>query len=151
MYQTWQTKKWYNTKLKPEKIILGIWKWNLQSKIDFQQIPNSGSTRHFIGPCYGSKNCLMPQFQKSTEISNRTLFLDHVTMLPKITVKYGGPCISSKTLCSRNFQNVKLKKHGVEILQFARFYMKSNFGAFKQSKMSFLALLEVLNFNSSKF
>ena len=59
--------------------------------------------------------------------------------------------ISSKTLCSRNFQNVKLKKHGVEILQFARFYMKSNFGAFKQSKMSFLALLEVLDFNSSKF
>ena len=32
-----------------------------------------------------------------------------------------------------------------------RFYMKSNFGEFKQSKMSFLALLEALNFNFSKF
>ena len=29
--------------------------------------------------------------------------------------------------------------------------MKSNFGEFKRSKMSFLALLEVLNFNFSKF
>ena len=32
-----------------------------------------------------------------------------------------------------------------------RFYVKSNFGEFKRSKMSFLALLEVLNFNFSKF
>ena len=40
------------------------------------------------------------------------------------------------------------------MLQFAchtDFYMKSNFGELKQSKMSFLALLEVLDFNSSKF
>ena len=32
-----------------------------------------------------------------------------------------------------------------------RFYVKSNFAKFKKSKMSFLALLEVLNFNFSKF
>ena len=40
------------------------------------------------------------------------------------------------------------------MLQFAchtDFYMKSNFGELKQSKMSFLALLEVLNFNFIKF
>ena len=39
----------------------------------------------------------------------------------------------------------------MEILQFARFYMKSSFVEFKQSKMSFLALLEVLNFDFGKF
>ena len=32
-----------------------------------------------------------------------------------------------------------------------RFHVKSNFGEFKWSKMTFLALLEVLNFNFSKF
>ena len=31
-----------------------------------------------------------------------------------------------------------------------RFYMKLNFGEFKYSRMSFLALLEVLNFDFSK-
>ena len=32
-----------------------------------------------------------------------------------------------------------------------RFYVKSNFGEFKWSKISFLAFLEVLNFNFSEF
>ena len=32
-----------------------------------------------------------------------------------------------------------------------RFYVKSNFGEFKQSKMSFLVILEALNFDFSKF
>ena len=44
-------------------------------------------------------------------------------------------------LCSRNFQNVKLRLQDT-ILQPFRFYMKSNFGKFKWSEMSILAILE---------
>ena len=37
------------------------------------------------------------------------------------------------------------------ILPLLRFYVKSNFGKFKRSKMAFFAILEVLNFDFSKF
>ena len=42
--------------------------------------------------------------------------------------------ITCKALCSRNFQNVKLRLDFVTIIILLRFYVKSNFGEFKQSK-----------------
>ena len=60
----------------------------------------------------------------------------------------------SKALCSRHFQNVKLMLHFVEI---AWFYCHSDFtwnqilANSNGSKMSFLTILELLNFDVSKF
>ena len=36
-----------------------------------------------------------------------------------IDIEYQNTCTIIYTLCSRNFQNVKLRQNGVEILQFA--------------------------------
>ena len=46
---------------------------------------------------------------------------------------------------------VPLFERTFDLLLSLRFYVKSNFGEFRWSKMSFLAILEVLNFDSSKF
>ena len=46
-----------------------------------------------IGPYYYSNNCLMSQFQKSTQIFSWILCKDYVTMLPKTTLRVGWPCI----------------------------------------------------------
>ena len=59
-----------------------------------------------------------------------------------------------QALCSRNVQNVNFRLHSVEILQS---YCHSNFtwnqilGNSNGQKMSFLAILEFLNFDFSKF
>ena len=74
---------------KPEKTTF----WNLKMEFTEQNWFSANSKFwHFLGPYYGSNNCLMSQFQKSTQIFNWNLFQDHATMLQKITVKYGGPC-----------------------------------------------------------
>ena len=52
---------------------------------------------------------------------------------------------TTKPLCSRIFQNVKLSS------QLLRIYVNSNFGKFKRSKLSILAILEVLNLDVNKF
>ena len=58
------------------------------------------------------------------------------------------------TLCSRNFQNVKL---GLDFVEIWSFYCHSDFawnqilGNSNSLKMSFLAILETLNFDFSKF
>ena len=65
-----------------------------------------------------------------------------IVKMAKIQVK------SQCALCSRNFQNVKLRLDLVEIWQF---YVKSNFGKFKQSIMAFFEILDVLKFNFGQF
>ena len=54
----------------------------------------------------------------------------------------------------QKFSNYEVKAAScgnLTILLPLRFYVKSNFGEFKRQKMSFLALLEILNFNFSHF
>ena len=58
-----------------------------------------------------------------------------------------------KSQCSRNFQNVKLRQHGVECLQFdskSDFTWNQILVHSNSQKCHFLALLEFLNFNFSK-
>ena len=60
-----------------------------------------------------------------------------------------------QALCSRHFKKVKIRKYlrcgNLTICLPHRFYVKSNFGEFTWWKMSFLALLQLLNFNFGKF
>ena len=67
---------------------------------------------------------------------------------------FGSVFLYSYTLCSRNFQNVKLR---LDVVGTWLFYWHSNFTWNQflvnsyRPKISFLGILEVLNFNFSKF
>ena len=78
-----------------------------------------------------------------TLIDSLTLVLEFSFLL--MTRRVNG------SLCSRNFQKVKLRLLIVEISTSLRFYVKSMCNILEVQKMSFLAILEVLNLDFSKF
>ena len=87
------------------------------------------------------------QVQTSTSVNGQLLVNGFEKFLWD-NIDFHCPLKPTRALCSRNFQNVKLKLDFVEmiILPPVWFYVKSNFGEFKRSKMSFLAIWETQNF-----